>query len=375
MIYLDNNATTRIDNEVVEAMQPFITEYYGNPSSNYLLGQRSKEAIENARMQVSKLIGAHPEEIIFTSGGSEANNQILRTVYDMCDKPDKHIITSVIEHPAIINPCRYLETMGVKVTYLQVDSKGLVSPDDIRKSITTDTILITVMHANNEIGTVEPISEIGEIAREHNILFATDAAQSVGKLNINVDELNVDYLSIAGHKFHAPKGIGALYRRKKAVLQPLIHGAGQEMGFRAGTENVIFSVALGKACEIALNNMDEYIPRVKALRDKLLTALMKEIPFVKRNGHDVHCLPNTLNLSFEGINARSLLSELPEVAISTGAACSDKDISLSHTLKSIGISEEAGIGTVRISLSKYTTTEEVEMVSGMIINAIRKIKA
>lgn len=276
-IYLDYNATTPIDPEVLAEMLPYLKKHFGNPSSSHVFGKAAKEGVEKAREKVAKLLGCSPTEIVFTSGGSEANNMALKGVAEALARKGNHIITSQIEHPAIINPCHYLERKGFRVTYLPVDQHAMVDPDDVKKAITSKTILITIMHANNEVGTIQPIAEIGEIARKHGILFHTDAAQTVGKIETSVKKLKVDLLSIAGHKFYAPKGVGALYVRKGLKLEPLIHGAGHESGRRAGTENVASIVGLGKAAEIARRDLKEYGEKVFNLREKLYWGILDKI--------------------------------------------------------------------------------------------------
>ncbi|MDO8567219.1 MAG: aminotransferase class V-fold PLP-dependent enzyme, partial [Dehalococcoidales bacterium] len=323
-IYLDYNATTPIDHAVQEAMLPYLVEYFGNPSTTHAYGLPVKEAIERARQQVASLIGATPEEIIFTSGGSESDNHAIVGTALANSHRGKHIITMRIEHPAVLNTCRYLEErLGFKVTYVSVDKYGLVDPADIRRAITGETVLITIMHANNEVGTIEPIAEIGEIAREREILFHTDAAQSCGKVKVDVNELKVDLLTIAGHKLYAPKGIGALFIRRGVQIDSLIHGAGQENGRRAGTENVPYIVGLGTACEIARQELTEYGAKVKDLRDKLHSRIVQGLgeKSVHLNGHPERRLPNTLNISIRSIVGDELLSRMPELAASTGAAC------------------------------------------------------
>ncbi len=342
-IYLDYNATTPIDPAVSEAMLPYLEEHFGNPSTSYAYGQHAKEAVEHARGQVAALIGATPEEIIFTSGGSESDNHALIGVALAHIQQGKHIITSRIEHPAVINTCRYLEErLGCKVTYLPVDRYGLVDPQDVRHAITRDTILITIMHANNEVGTIEPIEAIGEIAQEQGILFHTDAAQSGGKIEVDVNRLKVDLLTLAGHKLYAPKGIGALFIRNGTRTDPLIHGAGQENGRRAGTENVPYIVGLGAACDLARNALPDYAKKVKRLRDKLHAKIEAGLgqDTVRLNGHPERRLPNTLNLSLRGIAGEELLSRIPEMAAATGAACHAGATEPSGVLLEIGLSRE-----------------------------------
>jgi cysteine desulfurase len=360
-IYLDYNATTPIDAAVAEAMQPYIAMHYGNPSSAHVYGRTTKEAVEGARRQVADLLGCAPEEIIFTSGGSESNNTVLKGVAYTYRHRGNHLITSAVEHPAIINPCRFLEEQGLRVTYLPVDRTGMVDPADVRKAITPRTILISIMHANNEVGTLQPIAEISRIAREHSVFVHTDAAQSVGKIPALVDELGVDFLSIAGHKVYAPKGIGALYMRSGIALDPLIHGAGHELGRRAGTENVIFNVALGMACKVAQADLPRYQREVRALRDLFQEELAKRFgDRVVVNGHPEQRLPNTLHVNFRGVIGAELLEKLPELAASTGSACHAGEIALSSVLEAMQVAPELGMGAVRFSLGRSTTREEIE---------------
>jgi cysteine desulfurase len=341
-------------------MLPYLKKHFGNPSSSHPLGKKAKEGVEKARARIAKLLGCSPAEIIFTSGGSEANNMALKGVAEPLSSKGNHIITSQIEHPAIINPCKYLERKGFKVAYLPVDQYGMVDPDDIEKAITPKTILITIMHANNEVGTIQPIAEIGKIARKHGVLFHTDAAQTIGKIETNVKKLKVDLLSIAGHKFYAPKGIGALYVRKGIKLEPLIHGAGHESGRRAGTENVASIVGLGKAAEIAGRDVKEYHDHVFNLREKLYGGILDKIDGVKLNGHPTERLPNTLNLSFEGVDAEELLSKMKKIALSTGSACHAGHKEPSKVLLAMGVPRDLALGAVRFSLGKFTTKKEID---------------
>ena len=361
-IYLDYNATTPVDPAVSEAMQPYILHHYGNPSSTHAYGRATKEAVESARARVAALLGCAAPEVVFTSGGSESNNTVLKGVASTYyPHRGNHIITSAIEHPATINPCRFLEQQGIQVTYLPVDRTGMVDPDDVRKAITPQTLLISIMHANNEVGTLQPIAEISRIARAHGVLMHTDAAQSVGKIPALVDELGVDFLSIAGHKLYAPKGIGALYIRTGCTLEPLIHGAGQEAGRRAGTENVIFAVGLGKACEVAQADLLRYQREVRQLRDLFWQEIEKRFgDRVVLNGHPEQRLPNTLHVNFRGVSGAELLEKLPALAASTGSACHAGEISLSSVLKAMQIPPELGMGAVRFSLGRYTTRQEIE---------------
>ncbi|WP_226618001.1 cysteine desulfurase family protein [Cytobacillus firmus] len=360
-VYLDYNASTPLAPEVADHMYPFLTDFYGNPSAVHWAGQPVKEKMNRAREQVSDLLSCSPEEIIFTSGGSEANNLALKGYYFKHLSKGKHIITSKIEHPAIIEPLKFLERLGAELTMLDVDKYGMVSAGDIEKAIREDTILITIMHSNNEVGTLQPIEEIGEIARRHKIAFHTDASQSAGKVPVDVNELNVDMLTIAGHKLYAPKGIGALYIRKGTELEPLIHGAGHEFGMRAGTENTLLAAGLGKACELAGKHVTE--GRIADLTNyfwgKLKEAFGEEIVL---NGHEEKRLPNTLNVSFMNRNGQDILSAIPQLAASTGSACHAGKVELSPVLREMEVPEYIGMGAIRFSLGKYTTKEELDQV-------------
>jgi cysteine desulfurase len=368
-VYLDYNASTPIAPEVVEAMAPFLTDYYGNPSTTHWAGKTAKEAYEKARQQVASLLECDSSEVIFTSGGSESNNHALKGVFYALQGKGNHIITTQIEHPAIINPCEFLRKSGVMVTFVGVDSYGRVSPADIEKAIIDETILISVMHANNEVGVLQPIAEIARIARRHNIIFHTDAAQSVGKIPTKVNELGVDLLSIAGHKLYAPKGIGALYIRRGTPIEPLIHGAGHEGGKRAGTENILLAVALGKACELAVSGIDNM--NVKSLRDYLWHELKSHFKEkIVLNGHPEERLPNTLNISFVGRIGQEILAEIPQLAASTGSACHAGTVELSPVLKAMKVDEYVGMGTIRFSLGRYTTKEELDLALQWLIEKI-----
>ena len=373
MIYLDHNATTPVDPEVLDAMLPFLRDEFGNPSSSHALGRRARAAVEQAREQVADLLNCHPEEIVFTGGGSEANNLALKGAAEVLADRGNHIITSVIEHPAIINPCHYLERKGFRVTYLPVDGAGLVTPQAVREAITQRTVLISVMHANNEVGTIEPIAEIGAIARERGIWFHSDAAQSVGKIPTRVDDLNVDLLSVAGHKLYAPKGVGALYMRSGVRLEPLIHGAGHERGLRAGTENVAGIVGLAKACELAGRNLAEAAGRIQGLRDQLHRKLQERVSSTLLNGHPDKRLPNTLNVSLEGVDSDRLLAALPEIAASTGAACHAHSREPSAVLTAMGVPAEMALGAVRFSLGRRTTSEEIGRAVDLIASAVSRL--
>jgi cysteine desulfurase len=361
-IYLDYNASTPIDVAVAAVMKPFLADHFGNPSSGHWAAAPAKAALENARGQVAALLWCQDDEIVFTSGGSEANNLALKGVYFARRNSGDHVITTRIEHPAIVEPCRFLERLGARVTYLPVDRYGRVDPDDLSRAITPRTILISIMHANNEVGTIQPIEECTRIAREHGILFHTDAAQSVGKIATDVNGLGVDLLSVAGHKLYAPKGIGALFVRRGVSLEPLIHGARHERGRRAGTESALLAVGLGKACELArdLASMD----RVRVLRDHFWRALQER--FGNRlalNGHPAHRLPNTLNLSFINCIGAEILKGIDGVAASTGSACHSGRIELSPVLMAMGVTPEVGMGAIRFSLGRGTTREEINAVA------------
>jgi cysteine desulfurase len=360
-IYLDFNASTPIAPEAVEAMRPFLTDHYGNPSSLHWAGMPAKDAVERARGQVAGLLGCDPTEIVFTSGGSESNNHAIKGIFFANRGRRDHIITTAVEHPSTINPCRFLETLGAKVTVLPVDRYGMVDPDDVRKAITPKTILITVMHANNEVGTIEPVPEIAAIAREAEIPFHTDAAQTVGKISADVEELGVDLLSVAGHKVYAPKGIGALYIREGTKIEPFVHGAGHEAGRRAGTENVLLAVALGAACEAARKWVG--MPKVLALRDRFFQGLKGIFgDGLTLNGHPTDRLPNTLNVNFTGRVGAEVLARMPGVAASTGSACHAGSVALSPVLAAMRVPPEEGMGAVRFSLGRTTTWEELEEV-------------
>jgi len=360
-IYLDFNASTPIAPEVAEAMQPFLTQHFGNPSSLHWAGTPAKEAVENARQQVADLLSCQPSEVVFTSGGSESNNHAIKGVFFALQEKGNHIVTTQIEHPAVLNPCRFLEKLGAEATYVGVDQYGRVDPDEIEKAITPKTILITVMHANNEVGTIQPIGEIARIAKKYGVLFHTDAAQSVGKITAKVDDLGVDMLSLAGHKVYAPKGVGALYIRKGTPIEPLIHGAGHESGRRAGTENVMLDVGLGQACELAKKYVHD--DGIFKLRERFWVLLQDAFSAgVALNGHPIHRLPNTLNVSFVGKAGGAILSRLAGVAASTGSACHAGSVELSPVLKAMGVTDEVGMGAIRFSLGRTTTLQELETV-------------
>jgi cysteine desulfurase len=360
-IYLDYNASTPIDPVVADAMRPLLEDAFGNPSSGHWASTPAKTALENARREVAGLLGCAADEVIFTSGGSEANNLALKGVFFAFKDRGNHIITSAIEHPATITTCKFLERLGAKVTYLPVDHHGRVDPDDLRHAMTPKTILISIMHANNEVGTIEPIEEIGGIAREHGALLHTDAAQSVGKIATNVNVLGVNLLSMAGHKFYAPKGVGALYVRRGTPLEPLIHGADHESGRRAGTESALLAVALGAASKLAADLLP--MKRVRDLRDHFWQALHTRFTAgVVLNGHPEYRLPNTLNVAFPNHVGADILARLDGVAASTGSACHSGRVELSPVLKAMGVRPEVGMGAIRFSLGRYTAIEEIDAV-------------
>jgi len=367
MIYLDYNATTPIDENVYRAMQPYFKGHYGNPSNSYELGVKSKQAVEAARQQVADLIGANGSEITFTSCGSESNNTVIKGVAYTLRSKGTHIITSSIEHPSILAPLSFLSKNGFKVTYLPVDIKGAVNPDDLSKAINEKTILVTIMHSNNEVGTLQPIEELGKICREKGVLFHTDASQSIGKVDIDVTQLSVDFLTMAGHKFYAPKGIGALYIREGITIEPLLHGASQEKGIRAGTENVAYTVALGEAAVQAKIHLKR--GKLQGIRDyfynKLKDAFGENIVL---NGDEKNRLPNTLNVSFIGKIGGNILSTLSEICASTGSACHSGSKTISPVMAAMGVDEETALGAIRFSVGRYTTKEEIDKAISLLKN-------
>ena len=373
MIYLDHNATTPVDPVVAEAMKPYWGEKYGNPSSSHAPGRLAKKGLEEARAQVAELVSCLPQEIVFTSGGTESNNMVIKGVaYSLLEK-GRHIITTAIEHPAVTNPCLFLMYHGYDVTFLPVDSTGLVDPATVKEAVRPTTVLISVMHANNETGTIEPIEQIGTLAQEAGVLFHTDAAQSAGKIPIDVSRLNVDFFSLAGHKMYAPKGVGALFMKDGLKIEPFMHGAGQESGRRAGTENVMFAVALGKACVLARERMSTEAKRLRELRDLLYGLLIKEIPDLALNGHQEARLPNTLNVSLPGVEGGKLLDTVPKICASTGAACHERSVRLSHVLAAMGVTKEIGRGALRLTLGWENTEAEIHSAAQMIIGAYKDL--
>jgi cysteine desulfurase len=368
-LYLDNNASTPIDPEVADVMQPLLAAAYGNPSSGHWAAAPAKAALGTARGQVAALLGCTPEEIVFTSGGSEANNLALKGLWGAHRDRPAHVITSMIEHPAILEPCQHLTKLGVALTYVPVDGTGLVNPDDVRWAITRDTCLISIMHANNEVGTIQPVAEIAKIAHEHGIHFHTDAAQSVGKISTRVDHLGADMLSVAGHKVYAPKGVGALYIRRDLEIEPLIHGAGHECGRRAGTESALLAAALGKACEVAQAWIE--MPGIQELNDLLWDRLRAIFGNrVVLNGHPTRRLPNTLNVSFVGRVGAEILAAIPDLAASTGSACHAGQVTLSPVLRAMNVAPEVGMGAIRFSLGRHTTEGEVDEVVSQLRRAL-----
>ncbi|MFB6347188.1 MAG: cysteine desulfurase family protein [bacterium] len=376
MIYLDYNATTPLDPAVTDAMQPFLEpgveeQAFGNPSSSHEYGEAPREAVRVARGRVAELIGAKTDEIVFTSGGSESNNTALKGVAKAAQPDRKHIITTVIEHPAVLEPCRYLESQGYEVSYLPVDGNARLDPAEVRKALRPDTLLVSVMHSNNEVGTLQPIGDIAEVAAENGTLVHTDASQSVGKVPLDVDELGVDFLTVAGHKLYAPKGIGALYVRDSSSVEPLIHGAGQEGGLRAGTESVPLAVGLGKACEVADPEVES--THLRELRDKLWTRLDEGLgEDVVLNGHSTKRLPNTLNVSFVGREADSILDRSSAVAASTGSACHSDRVELSPVLEAMGIDPEVGKGAIRLSTGRFTEEDDLRRAAEVLLRSVKK---
>lgn len=374
-VYLDYNATTPIDPDVVQEMLPFISNSFGNPSSSYSIGRKNKEAIMKARQQVAELINANPDEIIFTSGGTESNNHAIRGIAFATRDKGKHIITSSIEHPAVTEVCKHLNSLGYEITYLPVDTNGKINPKDVENAIRKDTILITIMHANNEVGTIQPIIEIGKIAQKHNVAFHTDAAQSVGKIETDVKKLGVDLLTIAGHKLYAPKGIGALYVKQGTKIEKLMYGAGQEEGLRPGTENVPYIIALGKACEIAKRYFDKNVKIMVTTKERLLNGLTNKLgDSIKVNGDPSNSLPNTLSVAFYKAEAHTLASMISkDVFISTGSACHADSIEISSVLKAMNVELITAASTVRISTGKFTTMDEINQAVDIITHAVKNL--
>ena len=372
-IYLDYNATTPIDPQVAQAMSPYIHGQFGNPSSGHGFGQTAREAVELARGQIARMLGCHDDEVVFTSGGTESNNFAIKGVAGAYRGGGNHIITSSIEHPSVDEVCRYLEGRGCVITYLPVDGLGVVYPEQVEEAITPDTILVTIMHANNEVGTVQPIREIVQVARKHGVHVHSDCAQSVGKIPVRVDDLGVDLLSIAGHKLYAPKGVGALFVRRGVQLEKLMHGADHEMGRRAGTESVILVAGLGQACQLIVENLDGYRMHMAEMRDRLEAGLLRAFPEARVNGHPQRRLPNTSSVSFRRIEANAILDGLKEVAASAGAACHSDRIDVSPVLQAMDVPIDYAMGTIRLSVGRYTTAEEVDRAVEEIAGVVSKM--
>jgi cysteine desulfurase len=376
-IYLDHAATTPTHPEVVKTMLSYFAEAFGNPSSIYSCGQEARAAVEEARTKVAELIGAQSEEIIFTSGGTEADNFAIKGVAYANEHKGNHIITTSIEHHAVLEACKFLEGRGFKITYLPVDEYGLVAPDDVKKTITDKTILISVMHANNEVGTIEPVEEIGRIAREAGVYFHTDAVQTVGHIPVSVDKLNVDLLAISAHKFYGPKGVGVLYVRKGTRLVPFMHGGEQEKRRRAGTENVPAIVGLGKAVELAGQEMGKEAEQLAYLRDKLIKGLGEKIDHIRLNGHPTRRLPNNVNVSVDFVEGESMLLnlDLEGICASTGSACSSASLELSHVLLALGLPPEQAHSSLRFTLGRENTEADVERVLEVLPGIVAKLRA
>jgi len=377
LIYMDNAATTSVRPEVLEAMMPYFTQYFGNASSIHTFGRAARRALENARKQVAAALGCEPREVYFTAGGSESDNWAIRCAVEAKKSKGKHIITSAIEHHAVLHTCEYMEKQGYEVTYLPVDEFGRVSVESVKNAIRPDTVLITIMAANNEIGTLQPVAEIGALAKENGILFHTDAVQAVGAVPVDVNAWNVDMLSLSGHKLHAPKGVGALYVRKGIRISNLIYGGAQERGLRAGTENLPGIVGLGKAIELAAAELPEYAERVTALRDKLIDGILEKIPDVCLNGHRTERLPGNVNVSIRYVEGEALLMrlDLAGVAASSGSACTSGSLDPSHVLLAIGLPHEIAHGSLRLSLGNDTTEEEIDYVLEKLPEIVENLRA
>lgn len=377
-IYMDNHSTTPVDPRVLEAMMPYFTNKFGNAASrSHSFGWETEQAVENARASVAKIIGANPKEIVFTSGATESINIAVKGAAEMYGEKGKHLITSPTEHKATLDCAKYLEKHGFTVTYLPVDKFGRVSPEDVRAAITDQTILISLMHGNNEIGTIHPIAEIGKIAKERGVLFHVDAAQTVGKIAVDVQAMGIDVLSLSGHKIYGPKGVGALYVRRanpRVRLSPVIHGGGHERGFRSGTLNVPGIVGLGKACEIAAAELTTGIERVKKLRDRLEAGIFKELDEVYLNGHPTERLPNNLNVSFAYVEGEALMMGLKEMAVSSGSACTSASLEPSYVLRAIGVGEELAHTSIRFGLGRLNTEEEVDFAIKKVASAVRRLR-
>ena len=375
-IYLDNSATTRLDDEVLKEMMPYLTEEYGNASSIYKLGRNNRNAVETAREKVAKAINAEPEEIYFTSGGTESDNTAIRGIAYNNKKKGNHIITSKIEHPAVLETCKQLEKEGFKVSYIDVDENGIIDLKQLKNSIQDNTILISIMFANNEIGTIQPIKEIGSIAKENNIYFHTDAVQAVGSLKIDVKEMNIDSLSMSAHKFYGAKGIGALYVKKGIIFQKFMNGGHQERNKRAGTENVSAIVGMGKAIEIAYRDLEKHTKQIKELRDYYVNQVKDKIPYIRINGDMKKRLPGNSNISFRFIEGEGLLLnlDLKGVCASSGSACTSGSLDPSHVLLAIGLPHEIAHGSLRISIGKYNTKEEIDYLVENLVEIVSRLR-
>lgn len=377
-VYLDNAATTKVRDEVVEAMLPYFTEYFGNPSSLHLFAREAGKGLDTARAQVAKALNAKPEEIIFTGGGSESDNMVLRGIPEAYKKKGKHVITSAVEHHAVLHTLEAMEKEGrVEVTYLPVDEYGMVTAEQVEKAIRPDTVLVSIMFANNEVGTIMPIEQIGETCKKHGVLFHTDAVQAVGHVPVDVEKMHIDLLSLSGHKFHGPKGVGALYVRKGVRIPALILGGAQERRKRAGTENVPGIVGTGKAIELATAELEDNAAKMKVLRDRLIFGIPARIPDVKLNGHPTERLPNNVNFSIRFIEGESILLmlDLNGIAASSGSACTSGSLDPSHVLLAMGLSHEVAHGSLRLTLSEFTTPEEIDYVLDTLPPIVEKLRA
>lgn len=372
-IYLDYNATTPIDPSVAEAMLPYVHGLFGNPSSGHSFGIAAREGVDRARQQVAGMLGCSDDDLIFTSGGTEANNHAIKGVAGAYRHRGNHIITSAVEHPAVTEVCSYLDGQGSRTTYLPVDEYGVVDPRQVEEAITPETVLVTIMHANNEVGSIQPIAEIAEIAHRHGALVHSDCAQSIGKIPVKVDNLGVDLLSVAGHKLYAPKGIGALYIRPGVQLEKFMHGANHEGNRRAGTENIILMAGLGKACELIERNLAEYADHMAAMRDRLEQGLLASGHDTRVNGHLTERLPNTCSIGFRGREADGILVSLPTVAASAGAACHSDRVELSHVLEAMRVPREYAMGTLRLTVGRYTTEEEIDRALAEITQVVAQL--
>ena len=377
-IYMDYNATTPCDARVVDAMAPFWTKNFGNAASrSHSFGWKAEEVVEIARRQVADILSAKPKEIVFTSGATESDNLAIKGVAEFYENKGKHIITCLIEHKAVIDPCKYLETKGYEITWLEPDSEGLVTPQQVEDAIRPDTVLVSIMLANNETGVINPITEIGKICRENQVLFHTDATQALGKIQIDVNEMNIDLLSLSAHKLYGPKGVGALYVRSqspKARLVCQMHGGGHQRKMRSGTLNVTGIVGLGKACEIAMQEMPEEAKRLEKLRDRLEQGMLKNIPYIIRSGSAKKRLPNTTNLAFAYVEGEGMMMKCSNVAVSAGSACTSESLSASHVLTAMGVSDALSHSAMRFSIGRFTTEEEVDYAIEVFIKAVRELR-